>query len=157
MFELLGVQEIIAKLVAEVKSYLSEGAFSTCEDLEMFVADSPFGIALPFGIFLIISEKILLLLAMVYETELAVNHLFLTATAQKFPFLKHRLVEVALHLVGRVAIQVDSKILMALHLVCFRVSDWWIVVKVQRDLTRFKKTLPQGDFSAYIHTSFVFE
>ncbi len=64
MFELLGVQEIIAKLVAEVKSYLSEGAFSTCEDLEMFVADSPFGIALPFGIFLIISEKILLLLAM---------------------------------------------------------------------------------------------
>ncbi|ROS92723.1 hypothetical protein EEL41_13215 [Muribaculaceae bacterium Isolate-084 (Janvier)] len=104
-----------------------------------------------------LDPKILLLLAMVDETELAVNHLFLTATAQKFPFLKHRLVEVALHLVGRVAIQVDSKILMALHLVCFRVSDWWIVVKVQRDLTRFKKTLPQGDFSAYIHTSFVFE
>jgi len=136
MLELVGTEQMVSESVAEVYGYISEGAFPTCEDLEMLITNTPFGVGFLLGYLLIVRKEVLFLLAMVDETELTVYYLFLNAAAQKLAFLKHSLVKIALHLIFRIAIQIDAKIIMALHFIGFRVSDWRVVVEVQRDFTR---------------------
>lgn len=96
-------QPILSETRAEVNSHIAECAFATGELTEMheynlslfitFLANS-----------LKIGEEVLPLLGMVDEPELTVYHLFLTAATYQFCLFKHRLVEIALHLIRGIAI-----------------------------------------------------
>lgn len=73
MLELVGTEQMVSEPVAEIHGYISEGAFPTCEDLEMLITNAPFGVGFLLGYLLIVRKEILFLLAMIDETELAVS------------------------------------------------------------------------------------
>ena len=91
---------------------------------------------------------------MVDEPELTVYHLLLTAATYQFRLFKHRLVEIALHLIRWITVEIDSHVFMTLRTVGFRVPYRRIVVEIERDFARWQQALTQGHFSTYIHSFF---
>ncbi len=153
MFQLLCREKILAETGAEVNSHIAECAFATGELTEMHEYNLPLFITF-LAYSLKVSEEVLPLLGMVDEPELTVYHLLLTAATYQLRLFKHRLVEIALHLIRGIAVEIDSHVFMALRTVGFRVPYRRIVVEIERDFPRWEEALTQGHFSTYIHSFF---
>lgn len=103
MFQLLRCEKILAEACAEVNSHIAECVFATGELAEMHECNLPLFITF-LAYSLKVSEEVLPLLGMVDEPELTVYHLLLTAATYQLRLFKHRLVEIALHLIRGIAI-----------------------------------------------------
>ena len=103
MFQLLCREKILAETGAEVNSDITECAFATGELTEMHEYNLPLFITF-LAYSLKVSEEVLPLLGMVDEPELTVYHLLLTTATYQLRLFKHRLVEIALHLIRGIAV-----------------------------------------------------
>ena len=154
MFQLLRCEKILSETRAEVNSDITECAFATGEFTEVHEYNLPLFIAF-LADFLKVSEEVLPLLGMVDEAELTVYHLLLAAATYQLRLFKHRLVEIALHLIRWIAVEIDSHVFMALRTIGFRVPYRRVVVEIERDFSRWQEALAQGHFSTYIHSRFL--
>ncbi len=153
VFQLLRCEKILSETCAEVNSDITECAFATGELAEVHEYNLPLFITF-LAYSLKIGEEVLPLLSMVDEPELTIYHLLLTAATYQLCLFKHRLVEIALHLIRGIAVEIYPHVFMALRTVGLRIAYRRIVVEIERNFSRRQQALTQGHFSTYIHSFF---
>ena len=133
MLQLVGGQQVLAELVAEVHVDLVETALALSELLEMHVNILPLGVLL-LGLLLEVGEEVTLHLLLVEEVIAFVDYALETTAAKRLGLLTHAVVVVTLALVLRLGIDVDAEGLMAHDLHRRFITIAWIVVQVVRKL-----------------------
>ena len=102
------------------------------EIMEMLIDELPFLVFVPTHL-LEVGKKVGLLLSLVQEAELFIDEGLYPDAADSFCLVQHIVIELPLHLVLGMGIDVDAEVLPTAHLHSFGVTDCRIIIQIQGD------------------------
>ena len=139
MSQLLGSEQILPKLVAEVDVNLLKGTLAMYEVAEMEIDELPF-LVMFVELLAVILQEIGFEFVLVEKIIPFIHNLLESAATDGFGFLGHYLVEVQLTLVSRIGIDINTKRLMADNFHRFLVSIPRIIIQIERQHPVLQRT-----------------
>jgi len=108
------------------------GALSLDEVVEMLVDELPFLVFVVTHLFEV-SEEVGFLFGLIQETKLFVDERLHSDATDSLCLVQHIVVELPLHLVFGMGVNVDTEVFPAAHLHRFGVADCRIIIQIQGD------------------------